>query len=116
MAIVDVIYLDNFRGFTDTVVPIRQVNFLVGENSTGKTSLLGLLELIASDEFWFSQNFNVGTYVFGGFDDIVSAGADDKKEFKTIAQSINKEPPDNQQVIGRMTIPSCSILKIKELR
>jgi len=41
---------------------------------------------------------------------------DDKKEFKTIAQSINEEPPDNKQVIGRTTIPSCSILKIKELR
>ena len=33
-------YVDNFRGFSDTYVPISDVNFFVGENSSGKTSLL----------------------------------------------------------------------------
>jgi len=31
------LYVDNFRGFRDTYVPIADVNFLVGENSSGKT-------------------------------------------------------------------------------
>lgn len=39
----------------------------------------------------------------------------DTKEYKEICQSINKGAPDNQQVIGRMTIPTCSITKIKQL-
>jgi hypothetical protein len=30
------LFIDNFRGFKDTFVPITNVNFLVGENSTGK--------------------------------------------------------------------------------
>ena len=39
------IYVDNYRGFSKTLVPIGEVNFLVGENSTGKTSILGLIKL-----------------------------------------------------------------------
>jgi AAA15 family ATPase/GTPase len=34
------LYLDNFRGFSDQYIDIRDVNFLVGENSTGKSSVL----------------------------------------------------------------------------
>jgi hypothetical protein len=78
----DYIYMDNFRGFEDTVIPLRQVNFLIGENSTGKTSILALLNLINEPRFWFQQDFNCGTYEFGGFTDIVSAGTQDKKEFR----------------------------------
>lgn len=76
------IYMDNFRGFTDTIIPLRQVNFLVGENSTGKSSLLGLLELLAEPPFWFTQDFNHQTYEFGGFSDIVSAAAAERHEFR----------------------------------
>jgi hypothetical protein len=74
--------MDNFRGFTDTAIPIRKVNFLVGENSTGKTSVLGLLELLGSPQFWLAQDFNSQTYEFGGFWDIVSAASADKREFR----------------------------------
>lgn len=37
-----VLYVDNFRGFSDAYVPLTDINFLVGENSSGKTSLLSL--------------------------------------------------------------------------
>ena len=46
------IFVDNFRGFKETIVPLKDVNFLVGENSTGKSSLLGLIKLINSPRFW----------------------------------------------------------------
>src|SRR4051812_3768119 len=39
------LFIDNFRGFSDAHIPLTEVNFLVGENSTGKTSVLGLLNL-----------------------------------------------------------------------
>ena len=49
------VYIDNFRGFVDAVVPIRQVNFLVGENSTGKTSFLELIEALSNMSFGYSN-------------------------------------------------------------
>ena len=36
-------------------------------------------------------------------------------KYVTICQSINNNPPDNQQVIGRMTIPTCSITTMQEI-
>ncbi|MBM4323304.1 MAG: hypothetical protein FJ115_07080 [Deltaproteobacteria bacterium] len=88
------LYMDNFRGFSDTIIPIRQVTFLVGENSTGKTSLLGLLELLSNPRFWFTQDFNSQTYEFGGFSDIVSATTTDKREFRigTCEDGVGKNP------------------------
>lgn len=76
------LYLDNFRGFSDTFVPITDVNFLVGENSTGKTSVLGLLHLISSQRFWFQQNFDMEDVRFGHFRDIVSVHADNRNYFR----------------------------------
>ena len=76
------IYINNYRGFSRTVIPIRPVNFFVGENSTGKTSVLALLELLAGSDFYFLTDFNSGSYEFGGYKDIVSVISDDKKEFQ----------------------------------
>lgn len=78
----DSVYMNNFRGFSQTVIPIQSVNFLVGENSTGKSSYLSLVELISQPEFWFTLDFNVGNYEFGGYKDIVSATAGEQKEFQ----------------------------------
>lgn len=76
-----ILYLDNFRGFTDTFIPIVDVNFLVGENSTGKTSVLGLLELFSSHRFWISQDFDTEDIRFGHFNDIVSIHSESRKSF-----------------------------------
>ncbi|MBM4134095.1 MAG: hypothetical protein FJ245_10035 [Nitrospira sp.] len=75
------LYMDKFRGFQETTIPLVEVNFLVGENSTGKSSLLGLANLLSSPDFWFSQNFNLPEYEFGGFVDILSAGCKRTEEF-----------------------------------
>ena len=78
----DSVYMNNFRGFTDTTLPIRQVNFLVGENSTGKTSVLALLDLLSEPSFWLTLDFNTGGYEFGGYRDIVSSASADQTEFQ----------------------------------
>lgn len=76
------IYLDNFRGFTETFIPIQQVNFLVGENSTGKTSLLELLESFSKPPFWlFEPRFGVPGSQQRHFLDLVSASSRNKKSF-----------------------------------
>lgn len=76
------LYMNNFRGFQDTVFEIHNVNFFVGENSTGKSSLLYLIELFSNPGFWFSLDFNMGNFEFGGYKDIISAISTDKSEFQ----------------------------------
>lgn len=76
------VYADNFRGFKDTFIPIQDVNFLVGENSTGKSSILGLLKLLASEQFWYRQEFNTDEVNFGHYDDIVSVNSKNQSYFR----------------------------------
>ena len=66
------LYVDNYRGFTDTYIQIDDVNFFVGENSTGKTSILSLINLLSKFRFWTSQEFNIDDVQLGTFKDIVS--------------------------------------------
>lgn len=76
------LYMDNYRGFSDTYLPIKDVNFLVGENSTGKTSVLALLQVLCSPQFWFGQEFNNKEVELGTFKDIVSVRAEKKTNFR----------------------------------
>lgn len=76
------LYVDNYRGFTSTYIPILDVNFFVGENSTGKSSILNLIELLGTPEFWFTQDFNNDEVELGVFRDIVSATSVNNKSFQ----------------------------------
>lgn len=88
------LYMDNFRGFQRTFLPIQDVNFFVGENSTGKTSILGLIRLFSSPQFWFYQKFSIEDVEFGHFNDVVSVNAKDRSYFNVgliqIAQHADK--------------------------
>ena len=75
------LFVDNFRGFTKTFFPIKDVNFLVGENTTGKTSILGLIKLFSSPHFWLAQDFDAEEVNFGHFRDIVSINSPDRSYF-----------------------------------
>lgn len=86
------IYLDNFRGFQDTLIPIMAVNFCVGENSSGKTSLLSAINLLASGRFWFEQNFEGDETVFKNYDDYVSVASLDKSYFRMGVVNTNHDP------------------------
>jgi hypothetical protein len=76
------VYADNFRGFSSAHVPLTDVNFFVGDNSTGKTSIMNLIRLLSRPEFLFSQSFSSVEAGFTHFDDIVSVTAKDQSQFK----------------------------------
>jgi len=75
------LYLDNFRGFSDTLIPITDVSFLVGENSTGKTSVLSLLKLFSDINFLYSLSFDTEEVKLGHFKDIVSIHSSNRSYF-----------------------------------
>jgi hypothetical protein len=76
------IFMDNFRGFSRTLIPLRSASFLVGENSSGKSSFLSLVYLLSNPNFWFNLDFALGESCnLGGYDDIVSAASADRSEF-----------------------------------
>ena len=76
------LFIDNYRGFSNTIVPLVDVNFMVGENSTGKTSLLGLLRILSSPSLFMGPGFRGGDEVqFGHFNEMVSAHATDRGYF-----------------------------------
>ncbi len=63
------LYMDNFRGFKDTHLPLKGMNFFVGENSSGKSSALSLIHLLNQEKFWdenqwyFEDYYYFGTYL-----------------------------------------------------
>ena len=75
-----IIYLDNFRGFQKDYTFLTPVTFLVGENSTGKTSFLMALDLLCSRDFWSFPSFSKNP-TLGSFTDIVSANSSNRNYF-----------------------------------
>jgi len=76
------LYLDNFRGFSDQFIEIRDVNFLVGENSSGKSSVLLILNILNNPGFWFNLEFQTSDFQIYSFEDIVSVDSQDKSSFR----------------------------------
>ena len=72
------LYLDNLRGFDDTLIKFKDVNFLVGENSTGKTSILSLFRNSFYYPFWEYCKFPDDLQ---RFEDLVSINAEDSSHF-----------------------------------
>jgi hypothetical protein len=67
------VFMDQYRGFYETLIPLASTSFLVGENSTGKTSFLFLVDLLSKPEFWFTSITPQRFFSrLGGFRDIVS--------------------------------------------
>lgn len=75
------IYLDNYRGFKNQLIPLKAVNFFVGENSSGKTSILVALKLLGSSELYFKPGFLVPDLPFVSFAEFISKGSSNKKHF-----------------------------------
>lgn len=88
----EMLYIDNFRGFSDLFIPLKDVNFFVGENSTGKTSILSVLSLLSNDIFWVEQSFNNSEVQLGNFKDIISVDSPDSSSFKIGLINISKNP------------------------
>lgn len=77
-----ILYLNNFRGFQKTFIPFQNVNFFVGENSTGKSSILSLLKLMSHPLFWNNDDFNITDIELGFFNELVSNNLKGKKQFQ----------------------------------
>lgn len=75
------LYVDNYKGFTNTFIPFLDVNFFVGENSTGKTAILNLLSVLSEPSFWFLPDFNNEVVELGYFNEIVNQCSGDKSYF-----------------------------------
>lgn len=88
------LYIDNYKGFVDTYIPFGDVNFLVGNNSTGKTSVVNLITLISNPNFWMNPIFNTDTIEMGYYDDIVNKKAVDQSFFSIGAEYQQGETPD----------------------
>src|SRR5690554_7735456 len=71
------IYLKNYKGFKQQFVELKDVNFLVGENSTGKTSFLKIINLLSSPEFWYNYEFNNNEVELGYFEEIINKKTQD---------------------------------------
>jgi hypothetical protein len=72
---IEYLYLDSFRGFEDALIPFRQVTFLLGENSSGKSSVLSALNLVRSFGFWAEADFDTDNQRLGGFADLLTEGS-----------------------------------------
>ena len=114
------IYADNFRGFSKTTIDFSRVNFLVGENSTGKTSILSLFSLLQDQTFWFGHEFNTAVVNLGYFDEISSGRADDRFTVglgETELQTPFFEKPERRYYLlefsNRDNIPTLSSVRLR---
>lgn len=64
--------MNNYKGFVDTFIPIEDVNFLVGENSTGKTAVLDVIGVVFSAQFQYNADLNGEEYSLGYFNELVN--------------------------------------------
>lgn len=68
------LYLENVRSFEGWhEIPIAPTTILLGENSAGKSTMLGMLAVVHQDGFPFNGNFfNQFPFEFGGFKTLAS--------------------------------------------
>lgn len=100
------IFMHNFRGFSETLLPLRQITFLVGENSTGKSSFLKIIYLLSNPQFWFSPERVIQEETdLGGFDDLVSAWSEDRSFFQigTLVSRKTKKSSQPKYVFSVLT-------------
>jgi AAA ATPase domain len=103
-AMMKYLFMDNYRGFSNAFVPLLDVNFLVGENSTGKTSVLSLLKILSSPNFFMGAMFGGGEEVlFGHFNEVVSAHAKDRSFF-SVGMVEERQIPGEKglQIVGML--------------
>jgi len=69
----DYLILENFRCFREYMeVPVKPLTLLVGENSTGKTSVLAAFRIAARLDLSPEPDFNAPPFELGAFDQIAS--------------------------------------------
>lgn len=87
------IYIDNFKGFREAFIPFGNVNFLVGDNSTGKTTVINLVRLLDSIPFWNDVDLLANSNEVVPFKELVNQYSEDKSYFSI---GIDTEWDDNK--------------------
>jgi predicted ATP-dependent endonuclease of OLD family len=65
--------IENIRCFAGNhVIPIRPLTVLVGENSSGKSTLLATLSIVSDSRFPFTPEFNQPPFSLGNFQTIAT--------------------------------------------
>ncbi|SDE55509.1 AAA ATPase domain-containing protein [Mucilaginibacter pineti] len=100
------LYINNFRGFKNTFLQLERVNFFVGENSTGKTSILKLVKILSETEFWFKTDSDHFRKEFGYFSEITTEKSFEIGLFSLIPQKF----------IHLKFVDSHGFAKLKEIR
>ncbi len=80
----------------DCSVPIRDVTFLVGENSTGKSSFISLYNILHDFSSLNEVDFGVEQYNLGSFNDIVSPSSQNSSHFTIGLTQINNRRKTNK--------------------
>lgn len=65
-------FIDNFRGIQEQFVNLQNVTFLVGENSSGKTSVMRALSILSDFSFLMNGEITSDDKDFYSFDDLIS--------------------------------------------
>ncbi|MDY0306943.1 MAG: AAA family ATPase [Desulfovibrionaceae bacterium] len=101
----ELIYLDNYRGFSNCMIELKDVNFLVGENSTGKSSVMAAIKLLYDFNFWLNHNFNSDPIQLGYYKDIVSRSSNSCDYFTLgfAQQTVNKKTTKTTSVLMKFT-------------
>lgn len=109
-----VIYFDNFRGFEKTFLPLSNVNFFVGENSSGKTSVLKLIKIISDQKFWFTQLFSSEEADLGYYSEIAGLN-NNKKYFEIGILGEEKDKYEGISAVKFKFVDKEGVPQIKEL-
>lgn len=97
------IYLNNYKGFKNQFIQLDDVNFLVGENSTGKTSLLKIINLLSRQEFWMGFEFNNSEVELGYFNEIYNKRSNEKGK-KTFQIGIERSVRSSRKNIKNLKL------------
>ncbi len=100
-----IIYFDKFRGFKETFLPLKEVNFFVGENSTGKTSVLKLLKIISNSSLWMTGELSDNDADLGYFSEITDLTSNSENTFE-IGILSDKSDEDNEITAIKLTFES----------
>lgn len=73
--------MENYRGFSRTAIPLTKTNFFVGENSSGKSSVLALVQILTEYLFWHKPEFKSEEVNFSHSSDIISANSKNQSTF-----------------------------------
>jgi Uncharacterized conserved protein len=65
-------FIDEYRGFQNLIIELKNINFFVGENSTGKTSLISAITILSDIRLWLTGDIPIDLFDYSTFEDIHS--------------------------------------------